>query len=213
MPHTNTTTKSNPTTKSHDEYIIYSTTYENLLQILKNGYISNKPKENLGFYMLNQLVYYNITNQANMWAHFLTCIVLDKKILKDYPFIATPRYESDVLVRGKGKLDKIPRLTKLKTHISKYMTLKRTKQAKFMDIHTKFIESHEILFNKKIPLDKYCIKIMLPKNETNKDRKELVKSIVIKAEERNIPLKFRDYKLKGKNEKPINNFINSIEKN
>ena len=156
--------------------------------------------------MLNQLVYYNITNQANLWAHFLTCIVLDKKILKDYPFIATPRYKSDVLVRGKGKLDKIPRLTKLKTHISKYMTLKSTKQAKFMD-------THEILFNKKIPLDKYCIKIMLPKNETNKDRKELVKSISTKAEERNIPLKFRDYKLKGNNEKPINNFINSIEKN
>ena len=37
MPQTNTTTKSNPTTKPHDEYIIYSTTYENLLQILKNG--------------------------------------------------------------------------------------------------------------------------------------------------------------------------------
>lgn len=30
---------------------------------------------------------------------------------------------------------------------------------------------------------------------------------------KNIPLKFRDYKLKGNNEKTIDNFINSIEKN
>ena len=33
------------------------------------------------------------------------------------------------------------------------------------------------------------------------------------AKIKNIPLKFRDYKLRGNNEKPIDNFIDSIESN
>jgi hypothetical protein len=224
--------------ESESEYIIHGTSYENLLNILKNGYIDNKPKESMGVYNKNpkqiftQLVYYDIPSQQNEIPHWWTsAIVLDKQILKDYPFYATliknfknkfknglinnntnPKYDSNIFVRGKGKLNKIPRLTKLKTHISKHMTKKRPKMLdKF---HDKFIYSHEILFNKKIPLDKYCKKIMiLGKKNQYKNMQTLIDSIVNLAEERNIPLKFRDYKLKGNNVKPINNFINSIEEN
>jgi len=105
-------------------------------------------------------------------------------------------------------LTKIPSLTKLKKHISKQLT----KKVPSLMRHEQFEYSHEILFNKKIPLDKYCIKIMIiGKKNQYKDNKT-IEEILKLAKERNIPVKFRDYKLRGNNEKPINNFINSIEK-
>lgn len=218
------------------EYIIHGTSYDNLLKILKDGYINNKSKETTCNYdkkpkqIFTQLVYYDIPEQNQAIPHWYeSAIVLDKQILKDYPFYANnvgkfktnfdnglinnntnPKYDSNIFIRGKGKLNKIPSLTKLKKQISKYMT----KKAAAILNQQKFQYSHEILFNKKIPLDKYCKKIMIiGKKNQYKDEQSLIDSIVNLAEEKNIPLKFRDYKLKGKNEKPINNFINSIEKN
>jgi len=223
----------------NSEYIIHGTQIKNLIKILKDGYINNDPdKKDISMLkdwtktkqIFTQLVYYDIPEQNQTIPHWWSCaIVLDKQILKDYPFYANnvggfknnfdnglinndtnPKYDSTIFIRGKGKLNKIPSLTKLKKHISNYMT----KKAPAIFNKEKFQYSHEILFNKKIPLDKYCKKIMiLGKKNQYKDEQTLIDSIVNLAEERNIPLKFRDYKLKGKNEKPINNFINSIEKN
>ena len=211
----NTNTNTNINT---GEYIIYATTNENLLQILKDGYINNNPKHKLlGHYMgihspkqiPTQLMYYNIPNQANMWPYMNSCIVFDKKLLQDYSFKATPRFDSDMIINsGKGKLTKPPKLTKIKSYISQSMTKKQA-----LDIHTKFMDSHTIHFNKNIPLDSYAKKIMFigKKNTYKKDQKELINSIVKLADTSNIPIKFRDYKLKGNLEKPLNNFINSIE--
>ena len=44
-----------------------------------------------------------------------------------------------------------------------------------------------------------------------KNEKEIIGSIEKLANKKNIPIKFRDYKLRGNEEKPLNNFINSIE--
>ena len=221
------------------EYIVHGTNYENLIKILDNGYIDNKPEKTLGHYangnpnqIFTQLVYYNIPSQENEIPHWYTCaIILDKQILKDYPFYATylagfkkefdnglinnntnSKYDSKILVRGKGKLSKIPKLTKLKKYITKQMTLKQPKE--FNKFHSKFQYSHEILFNQKIPLDKYCIKIIFlgKKEQYKKSKNKDIDKIINLAKEKKIPIKYRDYKFKGKNEKPINNFINSIER-
>ena len=40
---------------------------------------------------------------------------------------------------------------------------------------------------------------------------KIINKILNLAKEQNISIKFRDYKLRGKNEKPIDNFIDSIE--
>lgn len=218
------------------EYIIHGTMEEQLVKILKDGYINNNPNKKyfIGYYdkkpkqIFTQLVYYDIPNQANIKPHWWNiAIVLDKKILKDYPFYATnvkgfkknfnnglinndtnPKYDKNIIVRSKGKLSKIPSLTKLKKVISKKLTQKVPSLMR----HEQFEYSHEILFNKKIPLDKYCVKIMIiGKKNQYKDNKT-IEEILKLAKERNIPVKFRDYKLRGNNEKPINNFLNSIEK-
>jgi len=39
----------------------------------------------------------------------------------------------------------------------------------------------------------------------------MIDKLIELAKIKNISLKFRDYKLRGKNEKPIDNFIDSIE--
>jgi hypothetical protein len=205
------------TTSKNNEYIIYATTNENLLQILKDGYINNKPKNKLlGHYMgihspkqiPTQLMYYNIPNQANMWPYMNACIVFDKTLLQDYSFKATPRFDSDMIINsGKGKLLKPPKLTKIKSYISKAMTKKQA-----LDIHTRFMDSHTINFNKNIPLNSYAKKIMfIGKKDTYNKERELIDSIVKLSNTRAIPIKFRDYKLRGNLEKPLNNFINSIE--
>ena len=207
------------TTSKSNEYIIYGTTNENLEQILKDGYINNKPnKKRLGVYwsmhslkkIPTQLIYYNITNQANMWPYTNSCIVFDKKLLQDYAFIARARYASDasnIINSGKGKLDKPPKLTKIKSYISQDMTKKKP-----LDAHTRFIDSHTINFTKNIPLDIYAKKIMfIGKKGDYKEKQELIDSIVKLANTRSIPTKFRDYKLRGNLVKPLNNFMNSIE--
>jgi hypothetical protein len=101
----------------------------------------------------------------------------------------------------------MPNLTKLKNKINKKM-----EENKFLG-NVEFMHTHEILFNQKIPLDKYCIKIMLKgkKEEYKKNKDKEIDKIIEFSKDKNIPIKYRDYKLRGKNNKPINNFINSIE--
>jgi hypothetical protein len=215
------------------EYIIHGTQLTNLIQILKDGYIDNKPsKKNITILkykpsnqIFTQLVYYNIPNQAEQIPHWFNCaIVLDKSLLKDYPFYATniggfvSRFENakenkNTIVYSDGGLDKMPSLTKLKSRINKYM-------ANRILVNLQFMHSHEILFNKKIPLDTYCVKIMLRitkqeynklgRDDSNLEMKKEIDEIIDLAKSKNIPIKFIDYKTTGKNEKPINNFIDSI---
>ena len=207
------------------EYIIHGTKVENLIKILQDGYINNKPlkkdiiilQDKPSNQIFTQLVYKDIPNQADVVPHWWNCaIVLDKKILKDLPFYATPiggfsdKFENgktneETIIYGDGNLAKMPILTKLKNVINKRLEA-NTHHFKSL----KFMYSHEILFNQKIPLDKYCIKIMLIGKKNQFDSK-IIDKILNLAKEKNISIKFRDYKLRGKNEKPIDNFIDSIE--
>ena len=205
------------------EYIIHGTQIENIIKILQDGYIDNKPKkkditmlkDKPSNQIFTQLVYKDIPNQSNQIVHWGTCaIVLDKQLLKDYPFYAShvggfsDKFENgktneETIIYGDGNLTKMPNLTKLKNVINKRMK----RDNLYGD---EFIHSHEILFNQKIPLDKYCIKIMLIGKKNQFDSK-IIDKILNLAKEKNISIKFRDYKLRGKNEKPIDNFIDSIE--
>ena len=103
------------------------------------------------------------------------------------------------IIYGDGNLTRMPNLTKLKNSIKRGFD---------------FMHSHEILFNKKIPLDKYCLKIMIyfTKDELKKMKSfdKYTNQIIELAKQHNIPVKFRDYK-NGKTDKVINNFIDSIE--
>ena len=207
------------------EYIIHGTKVENLIKILQDGYINNKPlkkdiiilQDKPSNQIFTQLVYKDIPNQADVVPHWWNCaIVLDKKILKDLPFYATriggfsDKFENgktneETIIYGDGNLTKMPNLTKLKNVINKRL---EANNHHFKSL--KFIHSHEILFNQKIPLDKYYIKIMLIGKKNQFDSK-IIDKILNLAKEKNISIKFRDYKLRGKNEKPIDNFIDSIE--
>jgi len=205
------------------EYIIHGTQIENLIKILQDGYIDNKPKkkditmlkDKPSNQIFTQLVYKDIPNQSNQIVHWGTCaIVLDKQLLKDYPFYATrvggfsDKFENgktneETIIYGDGKLTKMPNLTKLKNVINKNLINNNLGGVEFM-------HSHEILFNQKIPLDKYCILIMMKSKKTYYESK-LIDKLIKLSKEKNISIKFRDYKLRGKNEKPIDNFIDSIE--
>ena len=205
------------------EYIIHGTKVENLSKILQDGYINNKPsKKDIiilqhkpSNQIFTQLVYKDIPNQADVIPHWWDCaIVLDKKILKDLPFYATriggfsDKFENgktneETIIYGDGNLTRMPILTKLKNVINKIMK----RDNLYGD---EFIHSHEILFNQKIPLDKYCITIIMRWNKTFYDPK-LIDKLIKLSKEKNISIKFRDDKLRGKNEKPIDNFIDSIE--
>lgn len=201
------------------EYIIHGTTDENLEDILKSGYIEadiDKKKEGILMksqavnQIFTQLLYGDLPNENIQYPHwFNCCIVLDKKILKDYPFYATNiggfydkfsdafvKNNEDVLVKSKGNLKKIPNLKKLKEHILKRIHLKNTNT-------TDFIHSHEILFNKRISLRKYC-KLILYRADT------ISNNIIILAEKLKIPIK--NYQNSSKFiGYGLNNFIDLIE--
>jgi len=154
------------------EYIIHGTTVKNLEDILNSKYIeANINNKNKGMLLDNsvnqiftQLLYRNLPNENIQIPHWFDCaIILDKKILKDYPFYATITGgflndfndafinddKQNIYGKGKGNLLRIPNLKNLKNYIENAMNKNILKSAQFM-------HSHEILFNKKISLKKYC---------------------------------------------------------
>ena len=206
----------------NSEYIIHGTKSNNLLEILKVGYIDNSPpKKNIGMLLDNhpkqifsQLIYKDIPNEKIERPLWFNCaIVLDKQILKDYPFYAThiggftDKFENgktnkETFIYGEGNLSRIPNLTKLKNEINKRLNIKNV----FKGLN--FIHSHEILFNKKIPLDTYCkCIIVFGASLSLKDKKTMIEL----ANKINIPLKI--YVDKKKQYNGLNNFIDIIERN
>lgn len=156
------------------EYIVHGTTPQNLIKILQDGYIDNKPskkhitmlQDKPSNQIFTQLVYKDIPNQKEQIQHWFSCaIILDKNILKDYPFYSTgvggfhDKFENGMhneesIIRSEGNLTRMPNLTKLKNKINKKM------EHNFLD-NVEFMHTHEILFNRKIPLNTYCIKILI----------------------------------------------------
>ena len=205
------------------EYIIHGTTIENLENILKYGYIEahiDKKKEGVLIesqkvnQIFTQLLYRNLPHENIQIPHWLSCcIVLDKKILKDYPFYGTQiggfytnfsdafaKDAENIYVKSKGHLKKMPNLKKLKTYIEKNMEYKQT---------IGFIHSHEILFDKRILLKKYC-KMILCRADTKEVEDTFSKNIMIYAEKLKIPIKYyaNQYDFIGYG---LNNFIDLIE--
>ena len=207
------------------EYIVHGTQPENLIHILQDGYIDTKPPKKYMTMLKNkppnqiftQLVYKDIPNQKEQIQHWFSCaIILDKNILKDYPFYATDiggfkdKFENgmneNAIIYGDGNLTKMPNLTKLKNAISK-----RLNNFKGHGI-INFMHSHEILFNKKIPLDKYCKCIVIMGTYLKPKEKQKLVEQIEKINIFQIPIKFyttdRD-KMLGLG---LNKFIDVIEK-
>jgi hypothetical protein len=206
----------------NSEYIIHGTNSVNLLNILNNGYIDNTPPkkhimmlhDNPPKQIFTQLIYKDLPNEKIERPLWFNCaIVLDKKILKDYPFYATSvggftdKFENgktneETFVYGDGNLSIMPNLIKLKNAISKRLHIKNV----FKGIN--FIYSHEILFNRKIPLDMYCKCIIVFGGSLSQKDRENMKELANKI---NIPLKI--YIDKKRQFNGLNNFIDMIERN
>lgn len=199
------------------EYIIHGTTADNLENILNVKYIeANINKKGHGVLdnsqavnqIFTQLLYRNLPNENIQIPHWSKCcLVLDKKILKDYPFYATViggfynkfsdafvKNETNTFVKSKGNLTKMPNLKKLKEHI--VMSMKNNQ-------NISFIHSHEILFGKRISLKKYCKLIVYGDNI-------IPTNIILLASQLNIPIKQHINKKFVDN--GLNNFIDIIEK-
>jgi len=206
-------------------YILHGTLVKNLIKILESGNINIIHKGSKG--MLNkssnqiftQLLYRNIPNQedqVSFW--FQCCIVLDKKILKDFPFYATniggfknnfnsafinntekkTENRNCVIIKGNGNLEKMPNLSKLKKNINEYMEEKK----KY--IHdVQYIHSHEILFKNNIPLNKYCLCIIVNFDILDNEQIKKIKKL---SDDNNIPIKNYEFVDTG-----LNNFIDLIE--
>ena len=203
------------------EYIIHGTSYLNIESILKDGFISiNNKKKKVEQKMINeeinqiftQLIYPNIPNekiQRPHWGGYV--IVLDKKILKDYPFYSCEiggfydkfnnafLPEADkVYVKSKGNLKRMPNLTKLKNIINDNLIY-------WVD-YVAFMHSHEILFNKNISLKKYCLCIIY-----SGKMEEIPQKIIDYAKKLEIPIKNKSLEKDG-HYRGINNLIDIIEK-
>ena len=159
------------------EYIIHGTTIANLKRILLDGYISARPAsttllqlENHPHQIFTQLIFADITNEAQQQPFWFQCaILLDKQILKDLPFYATQiggfhqKFSNGIanknlLAHGEGNLTRMPNLTKLRHHVNSY-------KLEF-NISQSFIHSHELMFGQDIPLAKYCKGIAIYRDNT-----------------------------------------------
>jgi len=156
------------------EYIIHGTTVKNLEDILNSKYIqANINNKNKGILdpsqsvnqIFTQILYRNLPNENIQIPHWFNCaIILDKKILKDYPFYATyiggflnnfndafiNNSKKKIYAKGKGNLLRMPNLKNLKNNIENIMNKNTILKS------AQFLNSHEILSNKKISLKKYC---------------------------------------------------------
>lgn len=197
-------------------YIIHGTHENNLLPILKNKCLSitklsksqtvslgEIPKQ-----IFTQVIYRDIPyeeTQVPFW-HYVA-IVLRKDILKTAPFYATSvggygssfteGYKNNAIIRGNGKLSRMPTLTKLKNIINKTYS-----ERPFLDAMA-FMHSHEILFGKDISLERYGCAIVVNKAFTQRPK---FKQIRILAEEMKIPIIINTTSGYG-----LNNFIDLVD--
>lgn len=207
------------------EYIIHGTNNESLLNILLCGYIDiNRHNpimiENDIKQIFTQIIYNDLPNNEFYTPHYGNCaIILNKKILKDYPFYSTQiggfydKFENafkdkddsnKVYEKSKGKLKRLPSLKKLKTHIEEYLIKSGTDKIGFM-------YSHEILFNKKIYLKDYCKCIIVRLDGITKT---ILLDYISLANKLNISIKTYagiDKKTKIYLPYGLNNFIDLIE--
>ena len=196
-------------------YVIHATRIKNLINILKNGYINNKPigdtmldKQDHPEQVFTQLTFREIPMEQKLYPFFTLggcCIVLNPDILRELPFYATrfgrfrQRFcdgltDPESIMVGQGHLDRVPDMTPLKKDI-----IRRVDAApKWVGVD-KFATSHEILFGRRIYLERFCKCILVyRRGPETKQIRELCKK-------RGIPFKILQ-RIKG-----IEQFIDLIE--
>jgi hypothetical protein len=144
----------------------------------------------------------DFTNQCNVGYAFINFINTEAvKIFYDKFNNAFLSEDGKVYVKSKGNLKRMPNLTKLKNIINDYLDIVSNNDFRF-------IHSHEILFNKNIPLKKYCLCIVV-----DGELESIPQEIIDLAQKLEIPLKNQSFK-DGKyyfGTVGINNFIDIIE--
>ena len=160
---------------SKTTYIIHSTFQKNTLSILQDGYLDTSKENNQNILgkpidqIFTQMIYRDIPFESNQKPYWWDdCFILSTKILKDKKFYGTiglgfcDKFEdcmdynnSKPDIIGKGKLKKIPNLTKFKSKLYQHM------KNKLYLGNLRFMHSHEILFKNRINLKKYCIGLVL----------------------------------------------------
>jgi len=210
---------------TNNDFLIHGTQIENAFRILTVGKIQSNPPKNYIVMLKNksskqiftQLIYKDIPNEeinSSFWGRVV--FILSKQLLKDYPFYSTRvgdfmnkfnnafannnSLDEKIIIKSKdGNLSRMPNLTKLKTHINEYC-----KDNILGDLS--FRHSHELLFNKDIPLDKYCLGVITSQWISDKDYND----IAILCHKLNIPI--GKVNIKPKNKKyGLNKFIEFIE--
>jgi len=180
----------------NSEYLIHGTQTKNALRILQlKKLLANPPKKYKGILadwaptkqIFTQLIYKDIPNQEKYnpgWGAIW--FVLSKQLLKDFPFYATEiggfldnfddafddkiKDSEDIIIKSpKGGLSRMPSITKLRNFIDGYC-----KTNVDLDKIT-YMHSHEILFNRDIPLEKYCIAVIANSYTDEKENNELKK--------------------------------------
>lgn len=166
-------------------YLLHGTSIENLIKILnnENPFLKVKPDNtNFDTKLINfkgiftHLLYPGIPHsnkQDPCWTH--VCLILDSRILKDLPFFATRLGGFDdisfkVLAHGRGKLKKIPSLSKLKKFINERITTFSTSKKSRNDLYK---HSHEVVISEDVPLKKYLLKIIIYGYVSKNDRESL----------------------------------------
>ena len=205
-------------------YVIHGTRKpENLIHILKDGYIDNKPtgvtmlnKDNHPEQVFTQLTFRDMPNEEIQLPFFWSreggcCVVLKPEILRDLPFYATglgrfkQRFrdglgDPESIIASKGRLQRIPDMSALKEHIIKRVSPKpKRPKVGVLPPYMNYTFSHELLFGRRIYLKRYCKCVIIYADLPEKERIQRV------CEERGISLKIL------KQTRGINNFIDLID--
>lgn len=171
-------------------YVIHGTNLDNLIHILKSGYLETNPKYAQKFLdeehynpnqIFTQILFKDLPDEAHQRPHWWgVAIVLDKKILKEQKWYATriggfrenfqDAFKPDssgeeILAKNENPSTarRIPSLKKLKDYITS-----RMRAGGLGDL--KFIHSHEVLFGKNISLAEYGVAITCPRWTFNNDK-------------------------------------------
>lgn len=168
-------------------FLVHGTSFENLVSILKHGYLDPKTKERQMDDKLDglftQLIFSGISypkRQIPYWSRYALVISLD--ILKH------KRYKAFLGISGGEDIPYIefnrknPDLTEYKHEIADYVK----KNHKHLQDLT-FMHSNEVVFYEKIPI-KYVIGIVMSINKKETERLEELKTIKQLADKRDINL-------------------------
>ena len=226
----NNTTQNIKMSQTPEEYLLHGTQDENLIRILKKNAIQAKPPKKYitmlvikpSNQIFTQLIYKDIPNQGTQkpfWGS--SVIVLSKQLLKDYPFYATGvggfktnfeeafkedneiHEDNKIIIKSPlGNLSRMPNLTKLKNKINQFC-----EKGKSFFGNINFMHSHEILFNRDIPLDKYCVAIIEGAYEHSPELEKICNDRGIPFMQLEKPDKKDIHKQIG-----LNNFIDLIDK-